>query len=158
MNGEWLLESAAWDLLKGLGGLLTPQVAVALSLASLMMLVASLVLTPLMLVKIPANYFLLDKPPLLTRLRESRPGYRWVILLKNLLGGICVVAGLLMLILPGQGLLTILAGVFLLDFHGKKELERKLVSRPRILKSVNWLRRRYGKPELEWDEPIGRQP
>jgi hypothetical protein len=132
---------------------LTPQLAVALSLASLVMLVASAVLTPMMLVKIPANYFLLDKPPLMTRLRGATPGYRWVILLKNLLGGVCVVAGILMLVLPGQGLLTILAGVFLLDFHGKKELERKLVSRPRILKSVNWLRRHYGKPELELDEP-----
>lgn len=158
-NGNWLLLNAAsWDSIKEWPSFLTPQVAVALSLVSLVMLVASLVVTPLLLVKIPANYFLLDKPPLLTRLREARPGYRWVILLKNLLGGICIAAGLLMLVLPGQGLLTLLAGLFLLDFHGKKVLERKLVSRPRILKSINWLRRRYGKPELEWDEPTDGRP
>jgi len=158
-NGNWLLLNAAsWDSIKEWPSFLTPQVAVALSLVSLVMLVASLVVTPLLLVKIPANYFLLDKPPLQTRLREARPGYRWVILLKNLLGGICIAAGLLMLVLPGQGLLTLLAGLFLLDFHGKKALERKLVSRPRILKSINWLRRRYGKPELEWDEPTDGRP
>jgi len=153
MNWDWLLDSATWESVEWLGAYLTPRVAVALSLASLVMLVASMILTPMLLVKIPANYFLLDKPPLLTLLREAKPAYRWVILLKNLLGVICVGAGILMLVLPGQGLLTILAGVFLLDFHGKKELERKLVSRPRILKSINWLRRHYGKPELELDEP-----
>lgn len=156
MNWDWLLDSAAWESVEWLGDYLTPRIAIILSLASLVMLVASLVLTPLLLVKLPANYFLLDKPPLMIRLREATPGYRLVILLKNLLGGICILAGILMLVLPGQGLLTILVGVFLLDFHGKKELERKLISRPRILKSINWLRRHYGKPELELEEPESR--
>ena len=49
---------------------------------------------------------------------------------------------------PGQGLLTILLGVMLLDFPGKRRLELKIVSRPSVLKTVNSLRSKFGKPKL----------
>lgn len=152
MSFDQLLDSPVWESVQWLGEYLTPGLAVALSLGSFAMLVASMVVTPWLLVKIPANYFLLDKPPLWTRLKHSSPGYCVVILLKNAVGVMCVAAGILMLVLPGQGLLTILVGIFLLDFHGKKDLERKLVSYPKMLKSINWLRRRYGREDLDLGE------
>jgi len=49
---------------------------------------------------------------------------------------------------PGQGILTILIGVMLLNFPGKRRLERWLVSRPRVLPVINGLRARFGKPPL----------
>jgi len=52
---------------------------------------------------------------------------------------------------PGQGLLTILLGIMLLDFPGKRTLERKLLSRPEIVKTINKLRLRFDKPALELD-------
>jgi hypothetical protein len=52
---------------------------------------------------------------------------------------------------PGQGVLTILLGVMLLDFPGKRELEAKLVSRPQVYRAVNRLRARYGKPPFLLD-------
>ncbi len=152
MSFDWLLDSPAWESLRWLGDYFTPRLAIALSLLSLLMLLGSLFVTPWLLVRLPANYFLIDKPHLWTRLKLASPGRRFLLLLKNAVGLVCLGAGVLMLILPGQGLLTLIAGVFLLDFHGKKELERKIVSRPKILKSINWLRRRYGKPELEIEE------
>lgn len=148
MDLDWLLDSPAWDSLKWLSDYFTPRLAIALSLLSLLMLLGSLFLTPWLLVRLPADYFLVEKPHLWTRLKTASLGRRALLLAKNALGVLCIAAGLLMLILPGQGLLTIIAGVFLLDFHGKKELERKLVSRPKILKAINWLRRRHGRPEL----------
>lgn len=150
MNVDWLFESSAWEVLRSY---FTPTVALVLSLASLVMFIASALITPWLLVRMPADYFLRDKPHLWTRLRQSPPLACVVLLMKNALGVICIGAGILMLVLPGQGLLTILVGVFLLDFHGKKELEKKLISRPKIRKTINWLRRRYHRPELVLDEP-----
>ena len=50
-----------------------------------------------------------------------------------------------MLILPGQGILTILIGLFLMNFPGKFKLERKLIAMPKVLKSLNWIRTKAGK-------------
>ena len=69
-------------------------------------------------------------------------------LLKNLFGLLLVIAGMLMLVLPGQGLLTIFVGLIFLDFPGKYRMERKMVSNDSVLRSINWVRARTGKPPL----------
>jgi hypothetical protein len=68
---------------------------------------------------------------------------------KNLLGAVLIVAGLLMLVVPGQGLLTIAVGLALTDFPGKFRLERWIVKRPSVWRTINWLRRRAGREPLE---------
>jgi hypothetical protein len=50
--------------------------------------------------------------------------------------------------IPGQGLLTVLIGLMLVDFPGKLRLERWLIGLPRVLQTVNRLRQRYGRPPL----------
>ena len=59
---------------------------------------------------------------------------------KNLLGALFVGLGVAMLILPGQGILTILIGLSLLEFPYKRRLELYLISRPPVLRAVNWIR------------------
>jgi hypothetical protein len=112
----------------------------------------SLVVVGIILVRMPATYFLdrhcRDWWP------NRHPVLRWLgKILKNAIGLICVVAGVAQLIGPGQGILTILIGVMLLDFPGKARLERKLVSRPGVLRTINRLRARYGRPPLVLEEP-----
>jgi hypothetical protein len=68
---------------------------------------------------------------------------------KNLLGIVLLVAGVLMLVAPGQGLLTIAMGIVLIDFPGKFRLERWVVTRPNVWRTLNWLRRRARRPELQ---------
>jgi hypothetical protein len=68
--------------------------------------------------------------------------------LKNALGIVLVVAGLVMLIVPGQGLLTIAVGLMLIDFPGKYRLERWLATRRPVWRSINWLRKRAGRAPL----------
>jgi len=58
------------------------------------------------------------------------------------------VAGIIMLVLPGQGIFTILIGIMLLNFPGKYRLERWIVARRPVLRSINWLRRRAGRAPL----------
>ena len=70
-------------------------------------------------------------------------------MIKNIIGYALILGGLLMLVLPGQGLFTIFIGLILSNYPGKYKLERKLISIPSILKMVNWLRRKSNKPPLD---------
>lgn len=119
-----------------------------LAAASLVTFVATLAVVPILLVRIPPDYFVGEKRR--RRLRESRhPVVRaaWLIG-RNLLGAVFIAVGILMLVLPGQGLLTILAGILLLDFPGKRRFERWIISHAFVLGSINWLRRRGGRAPL----------
>jgi len=70
---------------------------------------------------------------------------------KNVAGVLLVALGVVLSIpgVPGQGLLTILLGVMLLDFPGRHRLEQKLLSKPSIVNSINRLRKRFDKQPLE---------
>ncbi len=70
---------------------------------------------------------------------------------KNLLGVVLVALGVLLSVpgIPGQGLLTIVIGIVLLDVPGKRALERRLVRRPAVIGSINRLRARFGQPPME---------
>ncbi len=69
---------------------------------------------------------------------------------KNGLGALLVVAGLVMALpgVPGQGLLTMLAGALIMDIPGKLRLERRLVARHGVLSTLNRIRARFGKEPL----------
>ncbi len=87
-------------------------------------------------------------------MKQHRSVLYWPIkVLKNILGTLVILAGIVMLFLPGQGLLAILIGIMLLDFPGKHQLERKLICKPKILTSINRLRKRFGKVALVVDVP-----
>jgi hypothetical protein len=113
---------------------------------------ASLAIVSLVLVKLPATYF---KKSLNRKFLANRPPIvRGVAIIgKNLLGAVLVVLGILLSVpgVPGQGTLTILLGVMLLNFPGKRRLEHWIVSRPRILRAINKLRHRFSKPALVLD-------
>jgi len=105
-------------------------------------------LTPLAVVwaviRLPADYFTeTRRQPL-----GSWHGHAFLrpvlLVIKNLLGIVLLIAGLVMLIVPGQGLLTIAVALILLDFPGKFRLERWLATRPAVWRSLNWLRKRAG--------------
>ena len=112
----------------------------------------SLAIVSVIMVKIPADYFKEDRPREL--FADKSPAVRYLLIIgKNLLGVVLVVLGILMSVpgVPGQGILTILLGVMLLDFPWRRRLEHKLVSRPQVLNTINKLRHKFDKPELELD-------
>jgi hypothetical protein len=110
---------------------------------------ATAIAVPWVVISLPDNYFVTEKRgSLLTQ--NFHPLIALMLLaLKNCLALAIVLAGVVMLIIPGQGLLTIFIGVLMLDFPGKFKVERWLVSKQAVLSSINWLRRRSGKNELE---------
>ena len=120
-----------------------------LSAASALMFFGSLIAVPWLVVRIPADYFLRQRH-YVDRWKPRHPLLRLAFLvLKNLFGGVLVLAGLAMLVLPGQGILTILVGLIFLDFPGKFPLERWLARQPLVLRALNWIRARAGRKPLE---------
>jgi hypothetical protein len=124
------------------------QIAWGLGLA-VATFVGSLAMVTIVIVLLPATYFSWapgwwgDRYPLI----------RWTVLvLKNLLGAAIVAVGIAMLFLPGQGILTILIGLLLLNFPGKRRLLLLLLRRPGVLDSINRLRARFHKPPLVVEE------
>jgi hypothetical protein len=131
---EWLKEHQA--ILYWTGG------------ASLLLFVATIIAGPAVLLRIPPDYFAHDRRPP-TRRANGHPALRLAVRIgKNILGYLLILAGLAMLVLPGQGLLTILIGFLMIDFPGKYRAEKWLVSRARIFSAINWLRTRRQRPPL----------
>jgi hypothetical protein len=96
-------------------------------------------------VRLPADYFDVRVPRQF--LTHGHIALRWTfVVLQNIVGFILVLAGIAMLVLPGQGVLTILIGVSLMDFPGKRRLEARLIGQRMIFAGVNRLRARFGKP------------
>lgn len=103
-------------------------------------------------VALPADHF--------TDARAARPAppqhplLLWtIVILKNLLGLLLLPLGVIMALplVPGPGLVFILIGLSLLNFPGKRRLERALVSRRSVLRFFNETRQRFGKPPLVLD-------
>lgn len=114
---------------------LSQEWIVALSLLSVATFIVSLLALPRLFASLPEDYFSSGRPP-----RRS-----WLL---NVLGAVLLAAGVAMLVLPGQGVLTILAGIVLVDFPGKASLERRILGRPKVLHAINKIRGRRGRPPL----------
>jgi len=115
--------------------------------------VATLVIIPALAICMPSDYFAHSKRR--ERLWARRhPALRWLLFLaRNLLGAMLTIAGLAMLVLPGQGLLTLLIALVAMDFPRKYALERWLVTRPPIFAAINRLRARAARAPLDLGSP-----
>ena len=115
---------------------------------SLLLFVGSLLTIPLLVARIRADYFLTSDRRAdgwLGRHPASRMTAR---VIKNSLGVVLLLAGLAMMVLPGQGIITVLVSLSLLEFPGKRALELRLIRQPSINRSINWMRKRSGRAPL----------
>jgi hypothetical protein len=118
-----------------------PALLWGLGCFSVLAVLASVLLVPRYLASLPPDY-------LRTGARaegKSMP----LRVLRNLLGIVLALLGVAMLLLPGQGLITLLVGLLLVDFPGKQQVIRRVLGRPKILKLVNKLRARHDVAPLE---------
>jgi hypothetical protein len=118
---------------------------------SLALTLGTIVALPFVVAQIPDDYFA-TKERLPLRERTHHPVLRWLLLIgKNLLGFVLVVVGLILALplVPGQGTITALAGVLLLDFPGKRRLEMWVIRQHGVLAAINWLRSHRGRAPLE---------
>ena len=108
---------------------------------SIATLIASAAFIPLLASRIPVDYFYNNQ-----HLNNRKRCWRSIAYsgMRNLLALILLAAGILMLVLPGQGLLTLLMALFVADLPGKHRIERKLIGHPKLLASLNWIRAHRG--------------
>jgi len=138
LSNQWT--SLAWQSI-GLG--------VALFLISFSISFAAI---GIVMVKIPANYFSSHYE------RDFLPGSPWLVrwgavILKNILGVFLIALGIVLSLpgIPGQGVLTILLGLIMIDIPGKRPIEARIIQRPTVLAAINKLRAKYDKPPLVLD-------
>lgn len=131
-----------------MGGWISKEMLIWLSLGSGIGLLIGAVAVPLFIVYMPADYLAntrrqswLAKQPTVLRIPLR--------LLKNLLALVLIILGIAMLVLPGQGVLSILLGLVLADFPGKLKLQRWILQRPKVMASLNWLRGKFHRPRLQ---------
>lgn len=120
-----------------------------LGVISLLALIITPVIVSLLVIRIPTDYFLYERDHFGELSKGRHPLVRMFAAgAKNLMGIVFFLAGVAMLVLPGQGIITILIGLTLIDFPGKRKLERRLISQKKVLSAINWMRTSAGKPPL----------
>lgn len=117
------------------------------------MFVGSLVALPFLIARMPEDYFLRRRRDALPFSRHHPAVRVLLLILKNLLGAGFLLAGGVMIFTPGQGILSILLGISLLDIPGKRRLELAIVRRPHVLHAINWIREKAHRPPLRLPAP-----
>ena len=126
---------------------ISTETLVALTVLSIVFFVGSLIAIPFILMRLPADFFDIRVPR--PWMEDHHPALRVLgHLVKNVIGAIFLFVGFLMLFLPGQGILTMLIGISMLDFPGKRKVEAKLIGLPAVLNTINGMREKFGKPPL----------
>jgi hypothetical protein len=138
---DWLMPTSWWDVVIGL-------VVFAVSF------VVSLAVVIWVILKLPVDY-LRDGEENPVERNHWLPASLLIALWRNLIGLVLVVIGIILSLpgVPGQGFLTIVLGLMLMQFPGKRYLEKRLLGRPDVLGMLNRIRQRYGREPLLPPEP-----
>lgn len=123
------------------------DVLVGLTAASIIGFTGSLIAIPWILIRLPSDYFDVRVPR--HWMKDHHPVLRMTgLVIKNIIGIVFLIAGFLMLFLPGQGLLTMLIGISFMDFPNKRQLEARIVGQRTIFPAINAMRQKFNKPPL----------
>ncbi len=95
---------------------------------------------------IPSDYFIKKED---SKFKKKYP-FLWFLslIIKNIFGYSLIIGGIFMLILPGQGVFTIMIGLMLSNYPGKYAIEKKFIAIPSVLKGINWLRKKSNQPPI----------
>ena len=129
-----------------------------LGIASLATFFISLAVIPVLISRMPDDYFVRPHPFRHPFAAGKSVTYACWFIFRNVAGILVLFAGIAMLFLPGQGLLTIVLGVALMSFPGKHRLLFSMTARPSVQRSLDWIRTRTGRSPFTWPAPTGRHP
>ena len=115
-------------------------------IVSIILFFSTLLLIFVVIAWLPSDYFVRGDLDFFKGGKNSGVLRRVGQVVYNILGVILIIAGVIMLVLPGQGVLTIVIGLILLDFPGKKRLLNRLVALKSVQNALNYLRKKMGKP------------
>jgi len=119
-----------------------------LASGSVIVMIASMVVIPWLIVRLPADFFISDERAI-SYLTAGHPAFRvFLTAVKNIFGVLFILAGIIMLVIPGQGVLTIIVGLMLTNFPGKHRFILWIVSKKSVLRGMNALRKRAGREPI----------
>lgn len=121
-----------------------------LGLVSLFTFLISLAVIPWLISRLPSDYFIRHTYTASARNADRRFRTPFWLVIRNLIGSILLFAGIAMLFLPGQGILTIVVGISLLTFPGKHRFLSSLTNRVTVQKALDWIRTKTGRPTFLW--------
>ncbi len=119
---------------------------ITVGVISAIVFVVSLLAMPFLLSKIPVDYFVQNKQH---KVEIKGVSGLLIVAIKTIVGLVLLLAGIIMLVTPGQGIISILLGLFLLEFPGKRKLELKFINHEPTFKTLNWLRSKVNHPPFK---------
>ncbi len=124
-----------------------------LGVLSAVTFIGSLLIVPWLILQMEPKYFIRHRLEVKQRHRRHPMVSIMLLIVRNTVGLLLLAAGLAMLVLPGQGILTLLIGLSCMDFPGKHQLMEKAVQNRKVQRSLNWIRRKGGRDDLvfEWN-------
>ena len=120
-----------------------------LAMISVITSMVSLLVIPWLISKLPSDFFAKMRADHKIGNNNSALYDLILILLRNIFGVAFLIGGILMLFMPGQGILTIFLGISIMVFPGKRRLVNLLIEQKSVQHSLNWIRRTTGKAEFD---------
>lgn len=117
-----------------------------LGVVSILTFIVSLVAIPWIIARLPKDYFIRHRQDVAERHARNPVMAKIILILRNFFGMVFLVGGIFMLLLPGQGIISMVIGISLMDFPKKHKLVDFILRLPRVRKLLNWLRRKQKKP------------
>jgi len=113
--------------------------------ASILLLASTVLATPWLVAKLPADYLLAKQTG-----KISGSLTRWLVnVLRCVVGTALILLGIIMMITPGPGIIVLLLGISVTQFPGKQRLLVHVATRPSVFRSLNWMRQRHHKPPFD---------
>jgi amino acid permease len=128
----------------------TQTVLPVLAGLSLVTFCISLLCIPWLVSRLPQNYF--QDPRNTKRTAFTTPTVPGLALffIRNLIGLILFTAGVAMLFLPGQGIITMIIGIGVMSFPYKQYLLFRATRPNSIQSAMDWIRKKTGKDSFNW--------
>lgn len=110
----------------------------------------SIVCIPLLVARLPRNFFQLTAKSNRSNVRKFTLRNAILSLLRNITGFALLLAGIAMLFLPGQGIITIIIALATMSFPLKNELIYKLTRKHSVQQALDWMRKKMKKETFYW--------
>ena len=121
-----------------------------LTLISMVTFLISIICIPLLVARLPRDYF--QRAPLRGPGSSQRvtSGYLLLMILRNIVGMVLLLAGIAMLFLPGQGIITMVIGLIVMQVPFKRKLIFRMTRPHSVRHGLDWLRIRMKKEPFHW--------
>lgn len=119
-----------------------------ITISSIIIFIGTLVFIPWLIIRLPRDYFANPDHDHYNLFGDHPLAVLIVNIARNIIGSGLILVGILLLVLPGQGLLTIILGFLLTRFPGKQKFVYWLVKKNNVHRSINWIRRKANKPDI----------